>query len=256
MSSETNEHEKKTPEAVVHEGTKPHTPEASNGLAITSLILGILAFLSGWFFLGLILGIAAVITGAIGLKKKNGKGMAIAGIVTGALGALASLIFTIIFVISLAAGGALFSQVAQELQVIQRNQQELLDAKKDFNKGETATFGDLTVKVVNVQRGFVPENEFLRASEGQQLVAVNLDITYTGESSDYVSPYDFTLVADGVGQTPSFADKEPALKGGDVQSGGNVTGNVVFEVPANAGTLKLQYATYVGAERVVYSLEI
>lgn len=256
MSSETKEHQKKDAVVAVHDGTKAPTPDATNGLAVTSLILGILAFLSGWFFLGLILGIAAVITGAIGLKKKNGKGMAIAGIITGALGAIASLIFTIILVISLIAGGTIFSQVAQDLQVIQDTQQAQLDAQKEFQRGETAIFGELTIKITNVERGYVPENEFLRASEGQQLIAVNLDVTYTGDSSDYVSPYDFTLVADGVGQTPSFADKAPVLEGGDLQNGGKVSGNVVFEVPADAESLTLQYATYVGAERVIYSLEV
>jgi len=73
----------------------------TNGLAVASLVTGILAFLTGWFFLGLFLGIAAVILGAIGLKKPGGKGMSIAGIVTGALGALSGLLFSVIGLIAL-----------------------------------------------------------------------------------------------------------------------------------------------------------
>lgn len=61
-----------------------------NGLSITSLVLSILGFLTGWlvfgiFFdiLGIIFGIIAII---IGKKRNVSCGMAIAGIVIGALG--------------------------------------------------------------------------------------------------------------------------------------------------------------------------
>ena len=67
------------------------TPVPSTGLAIASLVLGILATLSGIFFIGGLFGIAAIITGVIALQKKVGKGMSIAGIITGALGILGTL---------------------------------------------------------------------------------------------------------------------------------------------------------------------
>lgn len=61
-----------------------------NGLSITSLVLSILGFLTGWlafglFFdvLGIIFGIIAII---IGKKRNVSCGMAIAGIIIGALG--------------------------------------------------------------------------------------------------------------------------------------------------------------------------
>lgn len=79
------------------------TPVPSTGLAIASLVLGILATLSGIFFIGGLFGIAAIITGVIALQKKVGKGMSIAGIITGALGILGTL--GAIAVIMLAAGG-------------------------------------------------------------------------------------------------------------------------------------------------------
>ena len=64
----------------------------TNGLAIAALIVGIVAFLSGWIpFWGFIVGVAAVVLGVIALKKPGGKGMAIAGLVTGGLGALTGL---------------------------------------------------------------------------------------------------------------------------------------------------------------------
>ncbi|MFC0582637.1 DUF4190 domain-containing protein [Micrococcoides hystricis] len=57
------------------------------GLAITSLITGILSFLTSLFpFLSALLGITAVITGGIGLAKKRHKGLSMAGVILGALG--------------------------------------------------------------------------------------------------------------------------------------------------------------------------
>ena len=67
------------------------TPVPSTGLAIASLVLGILATLSGIFFIGGLFGIAAIVLGIIALQKKVGKGMSITGIITGALGILGTL---------------------------------------------------------------------------------------------------------------------------------------------------------------------
>ncbi|MBA3338332.1 MAG: DUF4190 domain-containing protein [Geodermatophilaceae bacterium] len=62
---------------------------ARNGLAITSLVLGILGLATCWLtFPGIILGILAVIFGGIGIARGradrvSNKGMAIAGLITG-----------------------------------------------------------------------------------------------------------------------------------------------------------------------------
>ncbi len=64
-----------------------------NGLGIAALVLGILALLTGFFLLGGLLGIIAIILGFIGRgRAKRGEatngGMALAGIITGLLGLL------------------------------------------------------------------------------------------------------------------------------------------------------------------------
>ncbi len=69
-------------------------PPARNGLAITSLVLGILALVTCWLtFPGIILGILAVIFGGVALARArtdrvSNKGMAIAGLITGVVGAV------------------------------------------------------------------------------------------------------------------------------------------------------------------------
>ena len=65
------------------------------GMALAAMILGIVGIVTGFFVFGALLGIAAIILGALSLKKVKeagaGKGFAITGIVTGAVAVLFSL---------------------------------------------------------------------------------------------------------------------------------------------------------------------
>jgi predicted Zn finger-like uncharacterized protein len=55
-----------------------------SGLAITSLILGITAFFPGCCcYMWIPLSLGAIVTGSIGMKTQQGKGMAIAGVILG-----------------------------------------------------------------------------------------------------------------------------------------------------------------------------
>ncbi|MFW6034398.1 MAG: DUF4190 domain-containing protein [bacterium] len=66
----------------------PYPPQApTNGMAIASLVLGIVGITIGWFLIG-IPSVLAVVFGhvalnTIGRTGQQGKGMAIAGLVTG-----------------------------------------------------------------------------------------------------------------------------------------------------------------------------
>ncbi|HVM00487.1 MAG TPA: DUF4190 domain-containing protein [Egibacteraceae bacterium] len=77
----------------------PPPQRGSNGVAIASLVCGIIALLLSWIplinVLALILAIVAVVTGVMGIRRANQpgvgqKGLAIGGLVTGILGALLS----------------------------------------------------------------------------------------------------------------------------------------------------------------------
>ncbi len=74
----------------------------SKGLAITALVLGIIALLTCWTVLGgIIFGLLALIFGIIATVKSRrgtagGGGMAIAGLVLGLLGLIAAIVITVI----------------------------------------------------------------------------------------------------------------------------------------------------------------
>lgn len=65
--------------------------QQSTGFAVTSLVTGIVGLVFAWVpFLGVVLGVIAVTFGGISLRrgqqgKAGGKGMAVAGLVTGIL---------------------------------------------------------------------------------------------------------------------------------------------------------------------------
>lgn len=76
----------------------PVRPESGDGMALTSMILGIVAAAIGWIPLcGLVAlapAIVGIVLGALGLKSEKRRGMAIAGIILSIIGiALAFIIF-------------------------------------------------------------------------------------------------------------------------------------------------------------------
>ncbi|HEV2811321.1 MAG TPA: DUF4190 domain-containing protein [Acidimicrobiales bacterium] len=84
-------------------GSAPAQP--SNGIGIAAMVVGIVALpLALLFFpLGLVLGIVAIVLGIVGIRKVNrreatNKGMAIAGVATGAVALVIAILVTIFFV--------------------------------------------------------------------------------------------------------------------------------------------------------------
>ena len=91
-------------------GYPGYQPTPSSALAIASLILGVIGLLSGWLIFGGVLGLVGVILGIVALVKvKNGtasgKGMAIGGIVTGALGMIVAVVVLILGLIGIGMPG-------------------------------------------------------------------------------------------------------------------------------------------------------
>lgn len=236
--------------------TAAPTGHTTNGMAIASLIVGIVGFLTSAFIVGTLFGIIAIILGIIGLKKPGGKGLSIAGIITGTIGFLSGLAFTIIWVLALIGGGGALSELSDQIKQYDAEQQAIMDAKKDFAKGETAVFGAFEVTATKVERNYQPQNEFYAAGEGEELVAVTLSVKNTSDSVQTVSAYDFAIVEDGVGTSATLSDAEPAFEGGDLQASATVTGILVFTVTKDAKNLNLGYSTYAGTEEVLYTLAI
>ena len=79
----------------------PAAPQ-QNGVAIGGMVTGIVSVVFFWlFFIGIPAGIVGVVLGFVGLNKSKqmngmGRGMAITGIVTGAVGTVAAVVIIIV----------------------------------------------------------------------------------------------------------------------------------------------------------------
>lgn len=92
----------------------PPAPVNTKGLALTALILGIVAFLTGLVpWLGLILAIAAIAVGIFALIKKQSKALSITGVALGGIAFVTGVIVTVSFSAFLNAAGTA-SQIGEE----------------------------------------------------------------------------------------------------------------------------------------------
>jgi hypothetical protein len=75
-------------------------PAPRNGLGLAALILGIIAILTCWIVIGGVFGLLAIILGALGAGRARrgratNRGVAITGIVTGAVGLLLTVVIVV-----------------------------------------------------------------------------------------------------------------------------------------------------------------
>lgn len=232
--------------------TRPYYSQSGNGLAITSLVLGILAAMSGWFFMGVIFGSAAVVFGIVGLKKSPSRGVALAGIITGGFGALSGAIFTTIWIVALMQAGSIpttISNLSRSLAEQNKIVKAQISAKKDFAKGQTGIFGALQVKVISVQRNFVSETETLHAGEGKELIVVKLNVKNTSAGVKAFKNFGVKVSESSIVSSAPAVTVPPVFNGSSLTKGATAEGNVVFEIPKDATNLKLLY------QEVVYDLE-
>lgn len=231
--------------------TQPTPPQITrtNGLAVASFVVGLVALSSGWIpFWGLIVGAAAIVLGVLALKKPEGKGLSIAGIVTGGLGALTGLAITAFTIILIIASGSYSDSDFSQQSFGTPGAQEMIDAKKDFAKGETAAFGPLDVSVQSVTRNYTPEVNTVPLSEDSEYIVVNLTVKNVGEEFKYVSKSSFKLTQQGVPVNAARIDTSPEFENKSLAPGESLNGNLVYKIPKDSTDNKIQYTERVTTE--------
>ena len=239
-------------------GYQPPAPvKGSNGLATAGFVLGLLGLLGSWIpfhnILGIILGILGVVLAGVGLaksKKANaGKGLAIAGIVLGALAVIFAVVINAVFVS--AVDEAIDETTKTSVKAPKSgdeaasNEDEASDAELGTTRDNPAPLGseitgdDWTVAINSVKT--VPVDSLgSKAASGSVLLSINMTATYTGTDEqgstawatvNFVSP-DGTTVDSSSGSTMFIAENEfDSLK--TVYNGASIKGDQLLEVPAN-----------------------
>lgn len=206
---------------------------ASFVVGITCLILS--PFLSVLLILPSLLGlILGIVDTVIKSKKKQPKGLSIAGIVLSTI-ALVICIFVVVVAVTIYTNAteAVSSSTSSSLE-------DLLSVNQTCNVGESATLDDIKVTLVSVDTDFEDYYSYALVDDDCNVVQANFEFENVGDYTEYVSYYDFTCFADKF-SCDSFYSVEGSYFYETIDSGKKAKGTVYFEVPKDADTIEIEY---------------
>jgi len=141
--------------------TPPPQPVGKwSALAIVALIIGIVGILTMLVpFVGLALGIAAVILAIVARKKSPEQKKWLPGLITGSIATVMGLGVLVLLGLGLLLSGIGTAVNGEQGKEYQAQVQTITNAKKDFTKGEVAEFGPYDVTVVSSEPYYQPTAE-------------------------------------------------------------------------------------------------
>lgn len=211
--------------------------KGGKGLAIASLVMGILAIVNSFIpFLNIIsyiFAILAIIFGIIGIVKKNGLGMAIAGL---AMGVLSMILATTI-------NHGTVKVIDDAVNEV-KNAYVDINGKTSFKLNESFQNKYEKITVTEINTDFKDYNEFFEPDAGNKVVMVKLEIENVSTENDelYVSSMEFNAYADSVA-AESFYGANGSYNSitATVGKGKKAIGYLFYEVPANAQKITVEY---------------
>lgn len=238
---------------------QPVAPKAGNGLATAGFVLGLLGFLGSFIpvinVVGIVMGVVGAVLAIVGLMKSrttgSGKGLAIAGLVLGALAVVVGIIVNVAFVnavddaVNEATGTtvkapAADATVADDDDAADEPAAGALGTTRDNPAplGSAVTGGDWTVTITSVTPA---EADSLgqTAAPGSALIAVNLSATYNGDDPQGATPWTNIKFVTADGATIDVLDASTLFIPENqfdslttVYGGATVVGDKLLEVPA------------------------
>lgn len=232
----------------------------SNGLAVASIVLGIIALLSSCCYGGF-LGFIGLILGIVAISKGQKKGMAVAGIIT-------SVIALLITIIALAMGMSLMNEIANssgddvkkvstetvgddEVSSESASDNEADNSNEEVSTDNTAEteseykVGDIIeTKYVRISylsaEEYTSTNEFIQPKEGNVYYRMEFEFENISDSDQSVSSMiGWECYADGYSMDQSFIGDDDLSA--SLSSGKKAKGALYFEVPSDAQSIVLEY---------------
>ncbi|MHB8132128.1 MAG: DUF4190 domain-containing protein [Mobilitalea sp.] len=231
--------------------------QKKSGLGIASLILGIIGFLTGFFVIGILFDIIAIILGIIAFaSKKNNKGLAIGGVVVSATS-----IILVIIIFSLGLGLNMNKkettklvdtnvqvEETKEVEVQQdgtEEKSEKIETQNDGTDSTTFSVGDIVetedfiIQYLSCE-DYVSDNMFIKPEDGFKFIQLAFDFENTSDSDQSVSTFGFEGYADGYAMEQIYIDTDLSAT---LSSGKKTKGTVTFEVPIEASEIQIEYET-------------
>jgi hypothetical protein len=224
--------------------TEGMTIKPASVMAVIALILGILSFILPIFAL------PALIVSILGMKqtagnRQSGRGMAIAGLVLSIIGILAGIFWISIFVFSFfASKGAMNAATRNPISGYSSGSSS--STEKSILTGTVKQPVDATkytLTVNSIEHGFKGTRDYYTPAVGNEYVLVNITLKNKDSYSQYYSSYDFSIKDDtGASHDNKYMIDIPSdFSYKTVESGRELTGNIVFEVPISSTRRTLIY---------------
>jgi len=214
---------------------------------IIALILGIIALILCWVpFLGLLLGLAALIMSIIGIKKQSGKGMAIAGLVLSILALIVAIILSLIsgtIIYFILSGNK--NQTSSSANVSEYKIGDKVTVTKQDNVAYIVKSAEKAEKIkINTSQGLKeikPQGMF---------ILVKIDIENVGKKATNALNSELSLVDkenrtfEPDTNTQALMPNTLGAEGIRLQPGMPITITEIYDIPISASGLKLEIVRF------------
>lgn len=208
-------------------------------MGIASFVVGLVCLILSPFLnvflilpsiLALVLGIIDTVRKS---KKKEPKGLAIAGIIL----SIIALAICILVVVGL--GLFIFGSTTEaiESEIVAINEEI---TNNTANIGESVTVDNVTIKFVSVDKDYKDYYDFVSIDDDYKILKADFEFENKGDYAEYVSYADFNCYADKF-----TCDRFTSVNDGyfyeTIESGKKAKGSIYFEVPVDAETIEIKY---------------
>lgn len=216
---------------------------ASLALGIVSLIMSFIPFVGILFVITAVLGI---ILGIISLCKKQDKGKSIAGIITSTIAIIITIIYCFVIGGLILGNNGIIEQAKKAVEEAGNNE-KVNSSMEDNNEpvkicavGEKYQDDEISISFLSKDENFTAYSQYATIEEGYKVIKAEFEFENLGESSQYVSSYDFDCYADGY-DCDSFWSADDSSFSATLSSGKKTKGIVYFKVPADSESITLEY---------------
>ena len=211
-------------------------------MGVASFVIGLICLILSPFLsvflilpsiLGLVFGIIDVVRKS---KKKEPRGLSIAGIVLSTIALVVCILVTVLFVF-------IFNTAADTISNgLDYTNDELESQVTKINTeiSEPATLNDVTVTLVAVDEDFKDYYSFASVDDDCKILKADFEFENVGDYTEYVSYSDFSCYVDKF-SCDTFSSVEDSYFYASIGEGKKAKGSVYFEIPKDSETIEIEY---------------
>ena len=213
-------------------------------MGIASFVVGLIClilspFLSVFLVLPSLLALVlGIIDCVIKSKKKESKGLAIAGIVLSIIALIVCILIIVlaVYVFNTASDSILNGFNTFSNEITSEIEQEDITCKV----GESATINDIKVTLKSVDNDFDDYDDYASIEDGYKVIKADFEFENLKDYTTYVYDSDFRCYADQF-LCDDFIYVEDSYFSGAIDSGRKAAASVYYEVPEDADTIEIEF---------------